>query len=219
MRAVLPYPPSANRYWRTFRNRTVVSDEARKYKALVKVELSKWPLLAGPVALIAHLYRPQRSGDLDNRLKVLGDALNGVAWSDDSQVVEIHAYRHDDKARPRVEVEVRALGVEGVLGPLTIRKAWDAVAKIPTTKDGLIPVHPKSIAGVAIQRLVEARGYIDAVIHEDTREPFSTGLAVTVPREVLEEMYGHLVTPAYQKAQTALVVPPPKTGAKAKRRG
>jgi hypothetical protein len=100
--------------------------------------------------------------------------------------------------------------VEGVLGPLTIRKAWDAAAKIPTTEDGLIPVHPKSIAGVAIQRLVEERGYIDAVIHEDTREPFSTGLAVTVPREVLEEMYGHLVTPAFQKAQTEAVIPKPR---------
>jgi Holliday junction resolvase RusA-like endonuclease len=174
MRAVLPYPPSANRYWRTFRNRTVVSEEARKYKALVKVELATWPLLAGPVALIAHLYRPQRSGDLDNRLKVLGDALNGVAWSDDSQVVEIHAYRHDDKARPRVEVDVRSLGAEGMLGPL----------------------------------------------RPDGRTPFEAGYI----------RGGHVVTPAYQKAQTAAVVPPkrpeppedgaaPRTGAKPKRRG
>jgi Holliday junction resolvase RusA-like endonuclease len=193
MRAVLPYPPSANRYWRTFRNRTVVSDEARKYKALVKVELSKWPLLAGPVALIAHLYRPQRSGDLDNRLKVLGDALNGVAWSDDSQVVEIHAYRHDDKARPRVEVEVRALGVEGVVGPMTIRKAWDAVAK--TKADGIrIPVHQANLGALA-------GGVAAGVFEYDGAKD------------------GYVVTPAYQKAQTAAVVPPPRSGAKSKRRG
>jgi hypothetical protein len=30
---------------------------------------------------------------------------------------------------------------------------------------------------------------------------------------------GHLVTPAYQKAQTDAVVPPPRSGAKSKRRG
>ena len=50
--------------------------------------------------------RPQRSGDLDNRLKCLLDSLNGIAWSDDGQIVEIHAYRHDDKKNPRVEIEI-----------------------------------------------------------------------------------------------------------------
>lgn len=141
MKATLPYPPSANRYWRTFRNRTVVSDEARRYKNLVKVELARWPLLAGPVVLVAHLYRPQKSGDLDNRLKVLGDALNGVAWADDSQVVEIHAYRHDDKARPRVEVEVRAMGVEGVLQPLAGHLVTPAYQKAQT--EAVVPKRRK----------------------------------------------------------------------------
>lgn len=29
---------------------------------------------------------------------------------DDSQVIELHMWRHDDKAQPRVEVEVRRVG-------------------------------------------------------------------------------------------------------------
>lgn len=116
MHMVLPYPPSANRYWRTFRGRTVVSAEAKAYKK--DVSLKGCIPFDGPVALTVRLYRPQKSGDLDNRLKVLCDALNGHAWHDDKQVEEIHAYRYDDKANPRVEVEVRALGAEGVLGPL-----------------------------------------------------------------------------------------------------
>jgi hypothetical protein len=33
-------------------------------------------------------------------------ALNGIAYCDDSQVVELHAYRLDDKDHPRVEVQV-----------------------------------------------------------------------------------------------------------------
>lgn len=121
MKVTLPYPPSANRYWRTFRGRAVLSAEAKVYKKHVAALLAAagHKPVSGPVAYTAHIYRPLRSGDLDNRLKVLGDALTGFAWLDDKQVVEIHAYRHDDKANPRVEVEVRALGVEGVLGPLT----------------------------------------------------------------------------------------------------
>lgn len=122
MKITLPYPPSANRYWRTFRGHTVVSDEARKYKVTVGLAMKAacGRIHTGAVVLIAHFYRPQKSGDLDNRLKVLCDALNGHAWHDDKQVEEIHAYRFDDKANPRVEVEVRALGVEGVLAPLPV---------------------------------------------------------------------------------------------------
>ena len=63
--------------------------------------------LTGPVTLTVTWFRKIRRGDLDNRLKVLLDALNGVLYVDDDQVVEIHAFRKDDRLNPRVEVEVR----------------------------------------------------------------------------------------------------------------
>lgn len=31
---------------------------------------------------------------------------NGIAYSDDGQIVELHAYRFDDKNNPRMEVEI-----------------------------------------------------------------------------------------------------------------
>ena len=37
-------------------------------------------------------------------MKVLLDSLTGVIWEDDSQIVEIHAYRYEDKNNPRVEI-------------------------------------------------------------------------------------------------------------------
>jgi hypothetical protein len=35
--------------------------------------------------------------------------------SNDSQITEIHAYRHDDKARPRVEVTVAEADAAGLV--------------------------------------------------------------------------------------------------------
>lgn len=105
----LPFPPSANRYWRNFRGRIVKSDEARQYQTnarwIARCAGMHEPI-TGKVAISLRVYRPAQRGDLDNRIKVLLDALQGVAYEDDKQIVELHAYQNDDKANPRVEVEV-----------------------------------------------------------------------------------------------------------------
>lgn len=109
MRFLLPYPPTANLYWRVVRGIVVKSRAARDYQHRVKCALGTDDLpdpLSGPVVVYASLFRPRRRGDLDNTLKVLLDALKGVAFVDDDQVVEIHAIRLDDKANPRAEVRI-----------------------------------------------------------------------------------------------------------------
>lgn len=110
MRLVLPYPPSANRYWRkTAAGRVYVSEEAERYRAAAAALLAAFRPLSGPVTVSARFFRPRRSGDLDNRIKILLDALQGRAFADDSQVAEIHAWRFEDKHRPRVEVEIEEI--------------------------------------------------------------------------------------------------------------
>lgn len=112
MQLTLPYPPSSNRYWRVFQGVARQSREAMAYKREVAVlaKQARVEPLAGDVALTVTVYRPRKVGDLDNRLKVLLDALAGAAYADDKQVREIHAYLRDDKHNPRVEV--RAANVE-----------------------------------------------------------------------------------------------------------
>jgi len=61
------------------------------------------------VAVTVRLYRPAKRGDIDNSLKVLLDALQGHVYNDDAQIVELHAYRYDDKRDPRVEVDVESI--------------------------------------------------------------------------------------------------------------
>ena len=110
---VLPYPPSANTLYRTVvrgkRAIPIKSAEHREYfeavaRATRDVQLL-WPEEA-PLVVTLRLFRPRRVGDVDGPVKALLDSLNGRAWVDDSQIVELHVFRGDDKARPRVEVSI-----------------------------------------------------------------------------------------------------------------
>lgn len=124
LKFTIPYPPSLNVYWRNFRGRMVLSAEAKKYKRQVyelfndtdmrsssKFSGDSAALWNGPskraIGLKIDVYRPRKSGDLDNTLKAILDSLNGNLYEDDRQVIEIHAHRHDDKDNPRVEIGVR----------------------------------------------------------------------------------------------------------------
>jgi Holliday junction resolvase RusA-like endonuclease len=37
--------------------------------------------------------------------------MQGIAYIDDNQITEMHAYRFEDKGNPRVEVEITPLGL------------------------------------------------------------------------------------------------------------
>lgn len=79
------------------------------YKNLVSwtaVQVILQPL-EGPVGIEVEVYGigKGRIGDLDNIVKAVMDGLNGVAWHDDSQVVEIRARRNKSDLE-RVEVKV-----------------------------------------------------------------------------------------------------------------
>lgn len=107
----LPYPPSANRYWRIFRGRAVHGAAAREY-------LEQVDLLARDARLVKlhdcvrvwitlHPVLPKdwakrerkdarwalgvRRIDVDNAGKVALDALQGVAYNNDRQVTDYRA--------------------------------------------------------------------------------------------------------------------------------
>jgi crossover junction endodeoxyribonuclease RusA len=141
IKLVLPYPPSANRYWRSFVPRghqraiVTVSDEAKSYKKQVgwmcKAAGIKQPI-TGRVEIDIQLYpkRPQdwakRSAknpnswdddvqclDLDNVNKVLFDAIKGIAIDDDKWIRRLTSERMEPDGEARVVVTIRALQVTG----------------------------------------------------------------------------------------------------------
>ena len=136
----LPYPPSANRYWRSYvprgQQRAIVclSDQATDYKievARIAYKANVRSVITGRVALGIQLYpeRPQdwakrarrnaagwdndvRCIDLDNALKVLIDALKGVVIDDDKWVRRIAAERMEPDAHgARVVLTVENIAV------------------------------------------------------------------------------------------------------------
>lgn len=110
-RITLDVPPSANKYYRHVDGRVLRSREANEYKQMVGwlCNTAGMTPIDGAVRLTLRVYRKRKQGDTDNYLKVCLDALQGFAYNNDSQIVEIHAYRYDDPSCPRVEVEVEAL--------------------------------------------------------------------------------------------------------------
>jgi crossover junction endodeoxyribonuclease RusA len=116
VKVVLPYPPSANAYWRLFtpkgkgaRPRVIVSEAGRLYKELVADMLAGklGTLLAGPLFVEVEVFRPLRARDLSNNPKILEDALQGSLFVNDGQTVRMQLEHWDTEPHdPRVQVTV-----------------------------------------------------------------------------------------------------------------
>jgi Holliday junction resolvase RusA-like endonuclease len=111
-----PFAPVAwQRVQRDRRGTIYVPKRTRSYKADVALWASKYVKapITGPIKLTLHFFmaRPKKPtnlyprGDIDNYAKGIQDALNGVVFVDDSQIVELTAKKmYDDPtgAGPRI---------------------------------------------------------------------------------------------------------------------
>ena len=98
---LLTYPPSTNRAWRMAGGRMIQPAEIKAWKrtAGITAMASGMRALAGPVAVDVTLHpKATKAGlasktrlDLDNVLKLSLDALNGIGYADDKQIVRVSA--------------------------------------------------------------------------------------------------------------------------------
>ncbi|RYX83949.1 RusA family crossover junction endodeoxyribonuclease [bacterium] len=105
----LPVPPSVNNLFTTWKDGSRhKSKEAVEYRDTVARRLLIQPhtMFQGQVGVRIRVYRKRKVGDIDNYKKALYDSLKGHCWRDDSQIIYEEAFRYDDPANPRVEVEI-----------------------------------------------------------------------------------------------------------------
>ena len=93
---VLPWPPSVNRYWRTYQGRMLISQEGRAYREAVTALLIDRGVapIKGKLIVEIEAWRPDnRVRDLDNLLKATLDSLTHAGiYNDDSQIVDLRIY-------------------------------------------------------------------------------------------------------------------------------
>lgn len=109
----LPYPPSINHYWRTFRGRHVISKGGKDYTTDVQAALLSvgWRRMAGRLAVDIDAVMPdRRRRDIDNIGKCLLDAMTKAgAWDDDEQIDDLRIRRVGVESPGRVIVTVKRI--------------------------------------------------------------------------------------------------------------
>ncbi|MBQ7704489.1 MAG: RusA family crossover junction endodeoxyribonuclease [Selenomonadaceae bacterium] len=86
------------------------SQQFRKdFQTLLRAAFHGTPL-SEPLSVTLHFYKPIKTtartyGDIDNLVKAVFDACNGILWLDDRQIVEMQCYKH--KGAGKIEMEVR----------------------------------------------------------------------------------------------------------------
>jgi crossover junction endodeoxyribonuclease RusA len=113
VKLTLPYPVSANRYWTVVRIAGHCAITKTKRARQYQEEVGWIARRAGcnptlePLQMKVKVYaRDRRKFDIDNVLKVLGDAMNGIIYYDDTQIVRIEAEKFEPDGNPRAEVEI-----------------------------------------------------------------------------------------------------------------
>lgn len=167
LRLILPLPPSVNHQYATVKGRRVLSWEARTYKKRMIEGLRKASLKAGLFSQqtgawregylclsFDFYFRTPRRRDLDGGLKIAQDVICQAFRINDNRVVQACLSKRIDPARPRMEVELRALPAWDFspaeralppqeLGALSLRNGAPSAAASGLTRD-LLPRKARS---------------------------------------------------------------------------
>jgi Holliday junction resolvase RusA-like endonuclease len=77
-------------------------------------------MVCGDISVYAEITMPTRQrGDVDNYTKALLDGLQGYAYENDKQVVELYARMELDKENPGIRTAIAPFSMDSVLWAVT----------------------------------------------------------------------------------------------------
>lgn len=107
---LLGNPVSTNIVYRRHGNVIYMSKEGRELKESYQWQVkSQWKqkMIEEEISISIDLYfKDKRRRDWDNWHKLSMDALTGIVWKDDSQIVNAIISKNIDKENPRIEINL-----------------------------------------------------------------------------------------------------------------
>lgn len=108
--AVPVKPYGVNGTYRIGKGRMFRSPEAEQYRTALQLgakrAMRRRPLLTGHVEVRVWFVYPDNRSDIDGAIKGTLDAMNGIVWTDDRQVIRLEVEKRKDPDAPRVEIEI-----------------------------------------------------------------------------------------------------------------
>jgi Holliday junction resolvase RusA-like endonuclease len=94
-------------------DRTKAWESLIRHRARERMNMEGYDLFTESVAVTLDFRYGNRGADLDNLVKAVWDALNGVVWEDDVQVVELHALVRRGTLKPAQGVQISVCDISG----------------------------------------------------------------------------------------------------------
>lgn len=80
-------------------------------RAIAELLKNKWKISSGAIGAFIFFFNPRKNADIDNLGKLILDALSGVVWEDDKQIIFLVLKKMLDKtAEPCTIIDIYELG-------------------------------------------------------------------------------------------------------------
>ena len=107
-------PPKVAKYKKQLAQLARLQHKGKPFDGMLEVEISFYRQVQKSLSKkersrrLSGEHRPTVKPDLDNYIKSTLDALNGILWTDDAHIVDLHAHKYysDD---PHIEITVTEL--------------------------------------------------------------------------------------------------------------
>ena len=111
---VIPGNPIPKERARTVRGHSFTPQRTARQEKLIRTTALAAGIkpISDPLRVEMWFYRDShRRGDVSNMIKLAEDALNGVAWEDDNQIIDLVGHKRYDKTNPRTEIHWETLSL------------------------------------------------------------------------------------------------------------